>query len=45
MDGGPVEVSDMIEYLDITKQSVYNRVKKHSGFKIEGGFLSKINSD
>lgn len=40
-DGGPVNVEEMAEYFSIEKQSVYRKVKKHGGFKIEGGYIKK----
>lgn len=41
MDGGPVEVSEVAEYLDIARNSVYTRVKKHEKFKVEDGMVCK----
>ena len=41
-DGEPVDVTTVADYLDLARNTVYNRVKKHSGFKIEEGQLSKI---
>lgn len=42
MDGGPIDVMEVAEYLSIEKQSVYRKVKKHNGFIIEGGYLKKV---
>lgn len=41
-DGGPIEVTAVADYLEIEKQSVYRKVKKHERFKAEGGYLEKI---
>ncbi|EAG1758598.1 DNA primase [Listeria monocytogenes] len=41
MDGGPIEVNDLVEYLDVSRQTVYNKVKKHEGFKIIDGLVEK----
>lgn len=41
MDGGPIEVNDLAEYLDIARNSVYTRVKKHDMFKVEDGMVCK----
>lgn len=45
-DGKPIEVTQIADYLDIARNTVYNRVKKHGSFKIEGGYLTrKSNSE
>ena len=44
MDGSPVEVNEIAEYLDVSRQATYARVKKHGKFKVEGGFLKKIDN-
>ena len=43
MDGEPVETSEIAEYLSVSKQTVYNKVKKHENFKIIDGLLQKNN--
>ncbi|MDT2735482.1 AAA family ATPase, partial [Enterococcus thailandicus] len=43
MDGEPVETSEIAEYLSVSKQTVYNKVKKHENFKIIDGLLKKNN--
>lgn len=40
-DGGPVDVNQIADYLEIARNTVYTRTKKHNGFKIEGGYMSK----
>ena len=45
MDGGPVEVSEVAEYLDMSRQSIYNKVKKHGGYKIIEGYVEKMKKD
>ena len=40
MDGGPVEVHELAEYLDMSRQSIYNKVK-HGGYKIIEGYVEK----
>jgi RecA-family ATPase len=44
MDGGPVEVSQIAEYLDIDKRSVYPKVKKHKKFTVDGGYVQRTES-
>lgn len=39
---GQVTVSDLEEYMALTKNSVKNRIKEHGGFKIEDGIVSRI---
>lgn len=43
MNGGPVEVKQIADYLEIQRTAVYNRVKKIDSFKVEGGYLIKTN--
>ena len=45
IDGGPASIEEVAEYLGIEKKSLYPKVKKHKGFKIEGGYLIKVNDD
>ncbi len=45
MDGGPIDVNEIAEYLSIEKQSVYRKVKKHEGFKIEGGYIERVSGE
>lgn len=40
-DGGPIEVNQIADYLDIARNTVYMRVKKHDKFQIDSGMLSK----
>lgn len=44
-DGGPIEVSQVADYLEIARNTVYTRTKKHNGFKIEGGFMTRIEKE
>lgn len=39
---GQVTVSDLEEYMALTKNSVKNRIKEHGGFKLEDGIVSRI---
>ena len=39
--GESVSVEDIAEYLDISRQSIYNKVKKHETFKISEGYVEK----
>lgn len=41
MDGSPISVEEVAEYLEIDKRSVYPKVKKHTDFKIEDGMVIK----
>lgn len=41
VDGEPIDVSEMAEYFGIEKQSVYRKVKKHDGYQIVDGTVSK----
>ncbi|MDT2641194.1 AAA family ATPase [Enterococcus dongliensis] len=45
VDGGPIEVNQVADYLEIARNTVYTRTKKHNGFKIEGGFMTKIEKE
>ena len=45
IDGGPVEVHELAEYLDMSRQSIYNKVKKHGGYKIIEGYVEKMKKD
>ncbi|MHC5373613.1 AAA family ATPase [Enterococcus sp. LJL120] len=40
-NGGPVDVMMVADYLDVARNTVYSRVKKHEKFTIEDGSLSK----
>ncbi|MCI1904606.1 MAG: AAA family ATPase [Enterococcaceae bacterium] len=40
-NGGPVEVNAIADYLEVARNTVYSRVKKHEKFSITDGFLSK----
>lgn len=40
-DGAPVEVGQLADYLEISKKSIYSRVKKHEKFEVEGGYINK----
>lgn len=40
-NGDPIEVGQIADYLDIARNTVYNRVKKHDMFKAEDGFILK----
>ncbi len=41
MDGGPVEVNQVADYLDVKRTAIYNRVKKVDRFVIEDGMIRK----
>lgn len=41
MNGESVSVEDIAEYLDISRQSIYNKVKKHKFFNINEGYVEK----
>lgn len=41
-DGGPIEVNQIANYLDIARNTVYNRVKKHEKFQVEDGFMTRV---
>lgn len=45
VDGGPVEISALADYLEISKRAVYNRIKKHNMFKAQASYLYKTNDD
>lgn len=40
-DGGPIEVNQVADYLNIARNTVYNRVKKHNKFSIDDGMVAK----
>lgn len=40
--GNPVEVSAIANYLDVTKKTVYSRVKKHDKFESDNGTITKL---
>lgn len=44
MDGTGVDINEIAEYLDITKKTVYSRIKKHEGFEAKDGIVTKINN-
>lgn len=44
IDGGPIEVNEIAEYLDIARNTVYSRVKKHEGYQIIDGMVEKNKS-
>lgn len=43
MDGGPIEVNQVADYLDVKRTAIYNRVKKVESFVIEDGMIRKNN--
>lgn len=40
-DGGPIEVNQIADYLELSKKSIYGRVKKHETFYVDGGLVVK----
>ena len=40
-DGGPIEVNQIADYLELSKKSIYGRVKKHEMFEVNGGYINK----
>lgn len=44
-DGSPVEVNQIADYLEVARNTVYSRVKKHELFSVEGGYLSKTKNE
>lgn len=44
-DGGAVDVNQIADYLEIARNTVYSRVKKHDGFRIDDGLLEKSPSE
>ena len=45
VDGGPVELMEVANYLDIKKTALYNRIRRSMKFKTVGGYLYKTNDD
>lgn len=41
LNGEPIDIEEIAEYLSIEKKSVYPKVKKHKGFEIIDGMISK----
>lgn len=41
MEGESVDVNELAEYLDIARNTVYSRVKKHEGYQIIDGMVEK----
>ena len=44
MDGGPVELMEVANYLDIKKTALYNRIKRSQKFKSDSGYIYKSNN-
>ncbi|MFZ6148105.1 AAA family ATPase [Enterococcus avium] len=44
-DGSPIEVNQVADYLEIARNTVYTRTKKHNGFKIDDGMLTKVRNE
>jgi len=42
VDGSPVDVGQIADYMDLSKKSIYGRVKKHESFILEDGSITKI---
>lgn len=40
-----VDINQISDYLELSRQATYARVKKHEKFKVEGGYLSKKSND
>lgn len=40
-DGGPIEVNQVADYLELSKKSIYGRVKKHKNFEVNGGYINR----
>lgn len=43
VDGDPIEVNQIADYLELSKKSIYGRVKKHNSFEVNGGYINKKN--
>ena len=44
VDGGPVELMEVANYLDIKKTALYNRIKRSQKFKSDSGYIYKTNN-
>ncbi len=44
-DGEPIEVNQIADYLEIARNTVYMRVKKHDRFQIDNGMMTKVNKE
>ena len=38
-DGGPIEIGQVADYLEISKKSVYGRIKKSEKFEASDGMI------
>ena len=45
VDGGPVEINALADYLEISKRAVYNRIKRSGKFQSDSGVLYKTNNN
>lgn len=43
VDGEPVELMEVANYLDIKKTALYNRIKRSQKFKSDSGYIYKTN--
>lgn len=41
-DGGPIDVMLVADYLEVARNTIYSRVKKHDKFQIDSGEISKL---
>ena len=41
MEGRPVAVSELAQYLGVTEKTVRNRLKEHGGFWVDGGQVGR----